>query len=174
MAWYDESDVAAVAVRVMEDWERYYNDMLSDAAKVAGWSVVYEPPTDGLRVHSMRLVQLKGDDPKDVKSERTFHLIHDGKATDLVREMRVSGKWELGREWHVPVEARLGALMWLNRRDPAIQHELPDATGEFWRGPRVERTIGDYGLTIGILYANWLSNKVAPRRRRLAQMRAAA
>ena len=174
MAWYDKDQVTRMVARVMETWERHYDDMLSEDAKSEGWSVVYEPPTDRLRIHSMRLVQLKGDDPKDVAEERVFHLIHDSNATSLVREMRVSGKWEHGREWHVPVEARFGALMWLNRRDPAIRHELPDATGEFWRGPNIERTIGDYGLTLGILYANWLSAKVAPRRRRLAQMQAVA
>lgn len=160
--------------RAMETWERRYDDMLSEDAKAEGRSVVYEPPAAGLRMHSMRLVQLKGEDPKDVKSERTFRLIHEDKPTSLVWEMRVSGKWELGREWHVPVEARLGALMWLNRRDPAIMHELPDATGEWWHGPHEERMLGDYGLTLGILYANWLSAKTIPRRRVLAQMRAVA
>lgn len=174
MAWYDKDQVDCMVGRVMETWERRYDDMLSEDAKAEGWSVVYEPPAAGLRMHSMRLVQLKGEDPKDVKSERTFRLIHEDKPTSLVWEMRVSGKWELGREWHVPVEARLGALMWLNRRDPAIMHELPDATGEWWHGPHEERMLGDYGLTLGILYANWLSAKTIPRRRVLAQMQAVA
>lgn len=163
-----------MVARIMKTWERHYNDMLSEGAKAEGWSVVYEPPTEGLRMHSMRLVQLKGEAPKDVKYERTFHLINEGKSTNLVREMRASGKWELGREWHVPVEARFGALMWLNRRDPAIQHELPDATGEWWMGPHGERMFGDYGLTLAILYANWRSAKIVPRRRALAQMQAVA
>lgn len=174
MAWYDKDQVDCMVGRVMETWERRYDDMLSEDAKAEGWSVVYEPPAAGLRMHSMRLVQLKGEDLKDVKSERTFRLIHEDKPTSLVWEMRVSGKWELGREWHVPVEARLGALMWLNRRDPAIMHELPDATGEWWHGPHEERMLGDYGLTLGILCANWLSAKTIPRRRVLAQMQAVA
>lgn len=174
MAWYDKREVAIMVTRIMETWERRYNDTLSEDAKSEGWSVVYEPPADRLRTHSMRLVQLKGDDPKDVAEERTFHIFHGLLTETIVREMRASGKWELGREWHVPVEARFGALMWLNRCSPATSHELPDATGEFWRGPSGERQYGDHGLTLGILYANWLSAKVAPRRRRLAQMQTVA
>lgn len=168
MAWYDKDQVTRMVARIMETWERRYDDMLSEDAKAEGWSVVYEPPAAELRMHSMRLVLLKGDDPKDVAEEHVFHLIHEDKATSLVWEMRVSGKWEHGREWHVPVEARLGALMWLNRRDPATSHELPDVTGELWHGPRTSLARGDYGLELGILYANWLSAKNLSRRRLLA------
>ena len=168
MAWYDKREVAAMVARIMEAWERHYDDMLSADAKAAGWGVAYEPPVGGEPFHRMRLVQIRGEDPNDVYFERVFMLLDPRTVRKLVKEMRVSGKWEHGREWHVPAEARLGALMWLNRRDPAISHELPDVTGELWRGPRTSLDRGDYGLELGILYVNWLSAKSLPRRRLLA------
>lgn len=154
MAWYDESDVAAVAVRVMEDWERHYNDMLSTAAKTAGWSVVYVPPTERRRWHAMRLVRVMGDEPQSTWQAGEYMLLHADKPLALAREMRVSGKWELAREWPVPVEMRLGALMWLNRCDPATAHELPDMTRPNWRYHLHGTPRGDWELTLNILWQN--------------------
>lgn len=154
MVWYDESDVAAVAVRVMEDWERHYNDMLSSAAKAAGWSVVYDAPTQHHRWHTMRLVRTQGDEPQSTWCAGEYMLLHADKPMALAREMRLSGKWELGREWPVPVETRLGALMWLNRRYPATAHELPDMTCPTWRTPQYKHAEGDWGLTLDILWQN--------------------
>lgn len=154
MVWYDESDVAAVAVRVMEDWEQHYNDMLSDAAKVAGWSVVYDAPTKHHRWHTMRLVRTDGSEPHSTWCVGEHVLLHADKPIALAREMRVSGKWELAREWPVPVETRLGALMWLNRRDPATSHELPDMTRPNWRDHLRSAPDGDWGLTLDILWQN--------------------
>ena len=154
MVWYDESDVAAVAVRVMEDWEQYYNNMLNDAAKAAGWSVVYEAPTKHHRWHTMRLVRTQGDDPQDAVCAGEYVLLHADKPLALAREMRLSGKWELGRKWTVPAHVRLGALMWLNRRYPATLHELPDATCPTWRTPQYKHAEGDWGLTLEILWVS--------------------
>ena len=154
MVWYDESDVAAVAVRVMEDWEQHYNDMLTSAAKAVGWSVVYEAPTKHHRWHTMRLVRTDGSEPQSTWCVGEHTLLHADKPLALAREMRVSGKWELSREWPVPVETRLGALMWLNRRDPATSHELPDMTRPNWRDHLRTVPGGDWGLTLGILWQN--------------------
>lgn len=154
MVWYDESDVAAVAVRVMEDWEQYYNNMLSDAARAAGWSVVYVPPTERHRWHTMRLVRTQGDEPQGTLCVGRHMLLHADKPLALAREMRVSGKWELSREWPVPVETRLGALMWLNRRNPATAHELPDMMCPNWRYHLCGTPHGDWGLTLDILWQN--------------------
>lgn len=154
MAWYDESDVAAAAVRVMEDWERHYNSMLSDAAKVAGWSVVYDAPTERCRWHTMRLVRTDGSESQSTLQAGKYMLMRADKPMALAREMRVSGKWELAREWPVPVEKRLGALMWLNRRNPATLHELPDMTHLNWRHRLRSAPDGDWGLTLDILWQN--------------------
>lgn len=154
MVWYDESDVAAVAVRVMEDWEQYYNNMLSSAAKAAGWSVVYVPPTERYRWHVMRLVRTQSDEPQGTWQAGKYMLLYADKPLALAREMRVSGKWERSREWPVPVETRLGALMWLNRRNPATLHELPDMTCPNWRDHLRGPSGGDWGLTLDILWRN--------------------
>lgn len=154
MVWYDESDVAAAAVRIMEDWEQYYNNMLSDAAKAAGWSVVYDAPTERRRWHTMRLVCAKGSEPQSTWQAGEHMLLHADKPLALAREMRVSGKWELSREWPVPAHTRLGALMWLNRRDPATAHELPDMMRPNWRHHLCGTPRGDWGLTLDILWQN--------------------
>ena len=154
MVWYDESDVAAAAVRIMEDWEQYYNNMLSSAAKAAGWSVVYDAPTERRRWHTMRLVCAKGSEPQSTWQAGEHMLLHADKPLALAREMRVSGKWELSREWPVPAHVRLGALMWLNRRDPATAHELPDMMRPNWRHLLCGTPRGDWGLTLDILWQN--------------------
>lgn len=163
-----------MAGRIMEQWERHYDDMLNEGAKSEGWHVAYEPPRRDGDFHRMRLVQVRGDDPQDVREAESFLVLHPLQVQHIVSEMRMSGRWELGREWQVPVESRLGALMWLNRLDPATAHELPDPTAEVWRGPLSEAKRGDYGLTLQIMLANRLASRVAPRRRALAQMREAA
>lgn len=174
MAWFDKDEVTLMVGRIMEKWERHYDDMLNADAKSEGWHVAYESPCRGGDFHRMRLVQVKGDDPQDVPEAQSFIVLHPLHVQHIVSEMRASGRWELGREWQVPVESRLGALMWLNRLDPATAHELPDPTAEVWHGPLAETKRGDYGLTLQIMLVNRLASRVAPRRRALAQMRVLA
>lgn len=145
----------------MEGWEQYYNSMLSDAAKATGWSVVYDAPTQHNGWHVMRLVCARGDDPQEVACAGEYAMMRADKPLSLAREMRLSGKWELGREWPVPVETRLGALMWLNRRHPATSHELPDAGCPTWRTPQYKHAEGDWGLTLEILWINKVHEQLA-------------
>lgn len=161
MVWYDESDVAAVAVRVMKDWEQHYNDMLNSAAKAAGWNVTYEAPTKRHRWHTMRLVRTQGDDPQSTLCAGDYALLHVDKPLTLAREMRMSGKWELSCEWAVPVETRLGALMWLNRYNPATSHELPSMAHCNWRDYLDSAPNGDWGLTLDILWQNKVCTEFA-------------
>lgn len=124
--WNDPDSLALMTLRGLEDWERWYDDKLTEAAKVAGWAVACRAPERLESYYMMRLARpIPGDDNGEMEVRAEVRILSLHMPARVAAEMLASGLWKDGECDETLREARFRALLWNNRINPATLHERP-------------------------------------------------